>query len=116
MDVRAMFKRKAVELAKKLQSRFPAKLMFVLPVVEGTDDDELFDGYLDNVHTPYADKINQRDETFFMTTSDLDDPMQMVEILRGLWGDMLPPDKEVVWKYMELFEKLVSREASSSDK
>jgi hypothetical protein len=109
-----MFKRKAVELAKKLQSRFPAKLLFVLPVVEGTDDEELFTGYLDNVHKPYADKIQRRDETFFMTTSDLDDPMQMVEMLRGLWGDMEATDKEAVWKYMELFEKLVSRDANSA--
>jgi len=116
MDTRTVFKSKAVELAKKLQSRFPAKLMFVLPVVEATDDEELFSGYRDNVHAAYSDRIKSRDESFFMTTSDFDDPMQMVQMLRGLWGHMNPADKEAVWKYMDLFEKLVSLDDKKSKK
>ena len=116
MDTRTVFKSKAVELAKKLQTRFPAKLMFVLPVVEAADGEELFSGYRDNVHTPYADRIKSRDESFFMTTSDIDDPMQMVQMLRGLWGHMNPADKEAVWKYMDLFEKLVSLDDKKSKK
>jgi hypothetical protein len=114
MDYPVMFKRKAVELARKLQTRFPSKLMFVVPVVEGTDDNELFEGYRDNVHHHYSDRIRSRDETFFMTTSDLDDPMQMVQMLRDLWGHMEDADKDAVWRYMELFEKLVLRASAGS--
>ena len=106
MDAGALFKKKAVELAKKLQTRFPSKLMFVVPAIEVVDQDELLDTYRDNVHVPYGDRIKRRDESFFMSTSDFDDPMQMVEMLRGLWQHMEAPDKDAVWKYLEIFEKL----------
>ena len=105
-QARSMFKRKAVELASKLQARFPAKLMFVLPAVEASDEAELFDAYVERVHRPYGDKLRVRDEDFFMTTSDIDDPMQMVQIVRGLWRDMQPADKEAVWQYMDMFARL----------
>jgi hypothetical protein len=114
MDARAVFKRKAIELATKLRDRFPSRLMFVLPILERTDEDELFDGYVDNVLVQYGDRIKKRDESFFMTTSDLDDPMQMVQMLRGLWDHMEDPDKEAVWKYMDMFAKLVKLDKSAS--
>lgn len=110
-DVPSIFKRKAVELAKKLQARFPTSLTFVVPIVEGTDEDEMFNRYREDVHKPYGARIQQRDETFFMTTSDMDDPMQMVQMLRGLWKHMNELDRAAVWKYMEMFEKLVKMES-----
>lgn len=116
VEVQALFKRKAIELATKMQARFPTKLMFVLPAVERIDEDDLFDGYVEHVHDPYGERIRQRDESFFLTTSDLDDPMQMVQMLRGLWRDMQPADKDAVWKYMEMFSKLVKMDRSKSDR
>lgn len=112
VETQTLFKRKAVELATKMQARFPAKLMFVLPAIERIDQDELFDGYVEHVHVPYGERIQQRDESFFLTTSDLDDPMQMVQVLRGIWRDMQPADKDAVWKYMDMFAKLVKMERS----
>lgn len=108
MDVRAVFKNKAVELANKLTVRFPAKLMFVVPALSAADCDEIFETYRDQVHVPYGNRIKKREESFFMTTSDLDDPLQMVGVLRSLWTQMDARDREVVWKYMDIFERLAS--------
>ena len=108
MDHAQIMKRKAVELAKKLQTRFPAQLLFVLPAIESMPADEILHNYIISVHSYYSQRIKQRDESFFMTTSDLDDPMNMVGMLRGLWGKLSQPDKDSIWKYMDVFEKLAS--------
>jgi hypothetical protein len=107
MDVREIFKTKAVELASKLQARFPSKLVFVVPALQAADADELFQTYRQTIHKPFSKQIRSREESFFMTTSDFDDPMQMVGVLRGLWTQMSAADKEAVWKYMDMFEKLI---------
>lgn len=109
MDVPAIFKRKAVELAEKLQERFPAKLMFVVPAVQGCDEDELFEAYRENVHVPHGQRVLARDETFFLTSEDIQDPMQMIPMLRSLWGGLGDQDKEAIWRYLEMFEKLMAR-------
>lgn len=113
MDVKAVFKRKAIELATKLQGRFPMKLVFVVPALTAADETELYDMYRLTVHDTYASKIQDRDESFFMTTSDLDDPMQLVGILRGIWSQMGAADRDAVWKYMDIFERLASVGSSS---
>ena len=109
---RQMFKRKVLELTEKLQARFPAKLMFVVPVVQAADAVELLENYIDRVHIPYGDKLQARDETFFMTTSDLDDPLQMVGLLRGMWQDMDARDRDAIWQYMDVFERLAQSAVS----
>lgn len=101
-----MFKRKVVELTTKLQERFPTRLLFVLPVVEATDAQEMLDNYIERVHVPYGDRLRARDETFFLTTSDLDDPLQMVDMLRGMWHDMSATDRDAIWQYMDVFGRL----------
>lgn len=101
-----MFKKKAMELATKLQRRFPSQLLFVSPAIQNLDADELLDNYVRDVHSRYTNHIKAKDETFFLTTSDIDDPLNMVSMLRGLWVQMCESDKDVVWRYMELFEKL----------
>ena len=104
-----MFKNKAIELASKLQARFPSKLVFVVPALQAADADELFNTYRESVHDPFGRQIRAREESFFMTTSDIDDPLQMVGVLRGLWTQMTPADQDAVWKYMDMFERLVKR-------
>lgn len=106
MDAGVVFKSKAIEFAEKLRSLFPAQLCLVIPALQKMDDDVLLRRYKDEVHARYGERIKQRDDGFFLTTSDLDDPMNVVGILRGLWGELETQDKQIVWQYMDVFERL----------
>lgn len=104
-----LMKKKALELAEKLESRFPMQLPFVRPAITTMSSDRLLKDYCATVHALYADKIRSRDETFFMSTSDFDDPMGVVGLLRGLWTNMSEDDKKAIWQYMDVFEKIARR-------
>lgn len=108
MKAEVVFKAKALELARKLQTVFPAKLLIIMPHLENADDSDLIDRYCETVHKPYAERIRSRDEEFFMTTSDLDDPLNVVSALRGFWADLGADNREVVWRYMDVFERLAA--------
>lgn len=109
MDTAVVFKRKARELVVKLQDRFPGRLMLATLALDQTDDAQMLMEYIDRIHRPYGTKIKDRDENFFMTTSDIDDPMQMATMLRSLWMDMSESDRQCVWRYFDLFEKLAEK-------
>jgi len=108
MKADVVFKRKAMELANKLQGRFPSQLLFVVPALSAMDESELLETYRSSVHEVYGQRIRDRDESFFMTTDDLEDPMQLVGILRGLWKQMSDDERDAVWAYMDMFERLAS--------
>jgi hypothetical protein len=116
MNVAVIFKRKVGELLGKLQDRFPGRLLFANVALTRAKELELLQMYVEKVHVPYSDRIKARDEQFFMTTSDIDDPLNVTAMLRGLWGDMTPKDQEVVWRYLDLFEKLACRSESETSK
>ena len=57
----------------------------------------------------YGDKINSRDESFFMThdyTSDGEVDVDIVQKLKQYITGMSAPSKEIVWKYIEIISKL----------
>lgn len=107
-----LFKRKVSELLSKLQDRFPGRLMFAGVALQAADPEFMLKEYVDRVHRPYGDKIRHKDENFFLTVEGLDDPLNMVGLLRGLWGELDAPDKEVVWRYLSVFEKMASKSVS----
>jgi hypothetical protein len=109
MDVATVFKRKVGELLKKLQDRFPGRLMFASVALTQADEHFMFREYVEKVHHLYGGRIKARDEQFFMTTDDIDDPMNITALLRGLWVDMTSKDQEVVWRYLDVFEKLACK-------
>ena len=104
-----LFKRKVAELLSKLQDRFPGRLMFASVALSQADEDFMLREYVERVHKVYSEKIRAKDEQFFMTTDNIDDPMNITALLRGLWGDMTPKDREVVWRYLDIFEKLACK-------
>jgi hypothetical protein len=110
----AQLKAKAVEFAEKLAKRFPTQLFFLKNAISSLDDETVFTRYVADVHAKYASRIEDKDETFFMTTTDIDDPLNMVSMVRGLWTQMGERDKRTVWKYMDTFEKIVARHVSDT--
>lgn len=114
MDFAEAFKRKARELAMKLQDRFPGRLMLASTAVDQISKEMLLNEYIHRVHVPYGDRIRKRDAAFFMTTEDIDAPFSMISMLRGLWGDMDSSDHECVWRYLDIFEKIATAATSSS--
>ena len=114
MDVPLVFKRKVTELLDKLQDRFPGRLMFASVALSQSDEHFMLGEYVNRVHKLYSAKISARDEQFFMTTDDIDDPVNITALLRGLWGEMTANDREVVWRYLDIFEKLACKAAASA--
>ena len=109
VNIAHMFKRKASELVSKLQARFPGRLMFASVALTQADEQYMLDEYITRVHHPYGDRIKARDEQFFLTTDGIDDPLNVTTMLRGLWGDMTSADRDVVWRYLDIFERLASK-------
>lgn len=71
-----------------------------------------------HVAQPYGDKINARDEAFFMSP-DLDsevamrecpvDPMPFIKHLRSVWAYLNNDDKNNVWMYMHALVTLSNK-------
>lgn len=114
MKVAQAFKLKAGELVTKLQERFPGRLVVAGIALAQASDQFVLDQYIANVHVPYGDRIRARDEQFFMTVDPVEDPMNMTSLLRGLWSEMSEEDRSVVWRYLDIFEKLADRASGKS--
>lgn len=56
----------------------------------------------------YEEKISNKDETFFMNFEDIqnEDAMDIIKIIKDLWKDMTPNNKESVWKYLQVLIKI----------
>jgi hypothetical protein len=113
-----MFKSKANELVNQLKAKFPA-LMF-LPSLKTMDGIEMITTYKETVSKPYHDRIVEKDETFFLNVSDKDImqaakkadtsvDVSMLSMIRALWKDLGDEDKEVVWGFFTIFERLVEK-------
>ena len=111
-----MFKSKATELVNQLKAKFPA-LMF-LPSLQTMDSIEMITTYKETVSKPYHDKIIEKDESFFLNVSDKDImqavkkvdtsvDVSMLSMIKALWKDLGDEDKDVVWGFFTIFERLV---------
>lgn len=113
--ISTMFKSKAVEFTSQLQAKFPALMYLPSAALKGMDGAEMISTYSETVSTPYHDHIIEKDESFFLNVPDAEIisaskggcDTSMLTMLRGLWGDFGIEDKEVVWNFLVMFEKLV---------
>lgn len=108
--VAEMFKNKALELTRSLHAKFPAQLALPLIMLQTMDAQDALDGYVHNVHVPYAKRIADYDTTFFLTGDLGDLPKEvdssMLTLVRSLWCDLDADDHTSVWAYFQIFERL----------
>ena len=107
--VHTIFKRKVIEFAEQLRPRCPAVFAFGFDHLKSMQDGELFDKFYSGAYQKYEPELKRHDEAFFMTTSDIDDPLNFTPLLRNVWGDLTEAERSIVWQYMDLFTKLCEK-------
>lgn len=64
------------------------------------------DVFYNSVVVPYAEKVMQRDDEFFLTESYVTSPVlaefNIVDQLKGAWRTLDDRNKEIVWNYMQI--------------
>jgi hypothetical protein len=101
-----VFKVKADELADTLLARFPAQLAIPIATLRAVPAGTMIQSYGDNVRSRYGDHIAEHDESFFLTAHDGDFDHPMVLLLRALWAKLGDGDKEAVWAFLDVFQRL----------
>ena len=81
------------------------------------DKDAVTKKFYSEVH-PFFDKINQKDEVFFLDSNNLkntgnDTVSEYYEILQAIWSDTDTGSKESVWKYLHILAILSKKHCES---
>lgn len=103
---------------KELQQMYPEDPDFnvfqtTITMLRGTNPLLVAKFIKDNVVTPYGDKIEKCDESFFLTHSydehaeDVD--LDIIEKLKGYVVTMSDSSKNAVWKYIQIISKLAMK-------
>jgi hypothetical protein len=111
----AMFKRKVLELVDQLEAKFPVLSFSPTDSLTSMSGGDMLARYVETVSKPYSAHIMARDESFFLSVpaSDVQKvahevDASMLTMIRAFWKDLSPEDKDAVWGFFLLFERLVA--------
>lgn len=68
--------------------------------------------FRENVVAPYGQKIEARDEVFFLDTADystVTTEFDLIQKIKNIWKNLDDDNKEAVWKHLNLLVKLNTR-------
>ena len=96
-----------------MKNRFPTEPSFVIAslAIENQFPMEDAIGYIKEYVLPVKDKILQKDEQFFLSGNKFLSKLNPTSVdgFRDRWLQLSKDDKEVVWRYFEVFVKLAER-------
>jgi hypothetical protein len=119
VSAHVLFNRKLIDFLVDLEGPVQGKLpsyttllasVKALSKIDEAQNQIVFDRY---VARPYEDKILAKDERFFMGTdygmTQSADSMGIVSILKAVWADLGPDDKEAIWAHLKVLVVLNRR-------
>lgn len=71
--------------------------------------------FLEHVNKPYEDNIRRKDEAFFLdhqydaVTKDAQDNLNLVNLLKNIWSELSPENKEAIWAHLNVLVTLANK-------
>ena len=109
------------EVVGELAEMFPEDQDFkvfqtYIGMLQRTNPSMVVDSFHEYVTLKYEDKINTRDESFFLTyvAAEYTDTPDIVSKIKSCWGVLSDPSKQAIWQYIYILKELSKRYKSSS--
>lgn len=109
------------EVVGELTEMFPEDPDFkvfqtYISMLQRTNPGMVVDSFHEFVTVKYEEKINARDESFFLTyvAGEYNDTPDIVSKIKSCWGVLTEPSKSAIWQYIYILKELSKRYKSSA--
>jgi len=84
-------------------------------MLQRTNPGMVVDSFHEYVTLKYEEKINARDETFFLTyvAAEYTDTPDIVSKIKSCWGVLSEASKQAIWQYIYILKELSKRYKSA---